>query len=745
MTTADERSEKSASQPESRKEPNAPARPGTPAPQPPLPPLPGAGEEPRAVLMMVDPDLLHLYWVLDQSLHARAESGAPAVLVTEAGVDGVHFSEVARAGFDFRAPSWYLENAHTNCTLRLRLGLEGSEGFEELLRTNALRIPRTEPGDQPERWLDLTDKRKERAALAPIPHVRVREADFPLAVSRAGNFEASSHVLPASPGKWNPSGKPIAGGATLDIPAPPADAFLALVLHAHLPFVRHPHRTAMEESWLFEAILGTYLPLLDVLDHLEEEGAPGRITMSLTPPLGNMLRDPVLMDKFDQHLARMCELAALEVDRTRHDPHYGPVAGFYRDRLERQRYLFDDAYGRDLVGHFARLQEQGRIELITCTATHGFLPLLHDSPEAVRAQVRVGIEAHTRLVGRAPRGMWLGECAYFEGLDEILAQEGIDYFFVETHSFEHASSKPRYGVQAPLYTPAGVAAFARDAKSSQEVWSAEQGYPGDPSYRDFYRDIGFDLDHVYVAPFLDPSGIRSMTGFKYHAITGKSDHKNPYDRAAALRTVARHAGDFVHKRWNQARALEAHMDRKPLIVAMFDAELFGHWWFEGPEWIENILRKLPMAGVLPVGASQYLDTYPINQQAEPSSSSWGANGYNEVWLNGTNDWEYPPLHWAGRKMARLAGKYAQTNGLVGRALRQAGRELLLAQSSDWPFILKNQTTVGYATRRIHDHLHDFARLAEQIESGRIDEAFLASLEQSDNIFPELDPTSWSAT
>ncbi|MCB0221385.1 MAG: DUF1957 domain-containing protein, partial [Chrysiogenetes bacterium] len=554
-----------------------------------------------------------------------------------------------------------------------------------------------------------------------------------------------SHLLPVSPGQWNPSGKPIAPDARLDIPNPPADAYLALVLHAHLPFVRHPSRTAMEEAWLFEAILGTYLPLLDILDHLEEEAVPGRITMSLTPPLASMLRDEVLMAKFDEHLRKMCELAVLEVDRTRTDPDFGPVAGFYRDRLERQRYLFEEAYGRDLVGHFARLQEQGRIEIITCTATHGFLPLLKDSPESVRAQIRVGVAEHTRLIGRAPRGMWLGECAYFEGLDEILAEEGIEYIFMETHSFEHASAPLRHGVQAPLYMPAGVAAFARDPRSSQEVWSAEQGYPGDPSYRDFYRDIGFDLDHVYVAPFLDPSGIRSMTGFKYHAITGKTDHKNPYDRAAALRTVARHAGDFVHKRWTQARALESHMDRKPLIVAMFDAELFGHWWFEGPEWIENVLRKLPMAGVLPVGASQYLDACPENQLAQPSSSSWGAGGYNEVWLNSTNDWEYPPLHWAGRKMAQLVENHGGENGLIGRALRQAGRELLLAQSSDWPFILKNQTTVGYATRRIHEHLDGFARLAAQIESGSVDEQFLRSLENDNNIFPEVDPTSWSAT
>jgi 1,4-alpha-glucan branching enzyme len=312
-------------------------------------------------------------------------------------------------------------------------------------------------------------------------------------------------------------------------------------------------------------------------------------------------------------------------------------------------------------------------------------------------------------------------------------------------------------VHAPLLCPTGVAAFGRDAESSAQVWSSEQGYPGDPAYRDFYRDIGYDLDGRYVAPYLDPAGQRGMTGFKYHRITGRTDHKEPYRRDVALRTATWHADDFVRNRSLQIDWLADGMDRPPLVVSMYDAELFGHWWFEGPDWIEMVLRRLPAAGIAVISPAQYLEEHPVTQVARPGESSWGERGYHDVWLTGANDWILPPLHDAAARMADLARRYAGPAGAGGRAgdggageggpparaLRQAGRELLLAQSSDWPFILRNQTTPEYARRRVHVHLDRFARLAAMLESGRIDIEALAAIETQDDLFPGLEPGLWS--
>jgi 1,4-alpha-glucan branching enzyme len=687
--------------------------------------------------MLVNPRLLFLYWVLDEGLRARLrEVSGPAEAIVEISADGRSFREAARHRFDFSAPSWYLHNDTVDCLQRLRLGIRSGDRFEELLRSEPLRIPRTAAGDAPEVWMRPAELRRSPAGTAPL-------------TPRRAGAEATQAAGGWAGGATSPGGAPhfTSGrrGALTDRPAleggAPGD--LCLVLHSHLPFVRHPERDFfLEENWLFEAITETYLPLLDMFDHLQADGVPGRVTVSLTPTLMAMLRDRVLIDKYERHLARTSELARREVERTRRDPDFGPVAGFYRDRLERLRWLLADCYGHDPVGRFVELERDGRIEIITCAATHGLLPHLRANPGSVRAQIAAGVAEHVRQAGRPPRGIWLPECAYFEGLDALLAEHGLEYFFVDARALHHASSRPRFGVHAPILCPSGVAAFGRDEECSEQVWSAERGYPGDPAYRDFYRDIGYDLPREYVAPFLDPSGERGMTGLKYHRITGRHDHKEPYGRVAALRAVERHADEFVRNRALQARRLAAGLDRRPLLVAMYDAELFGHWWFEGPEWIEAVLRRLPEAGLRAVSPGEVLAAQPRLQVTEPAGTSWGAGGYYEVWLCGPTDWIYPPLHDAGRRMADLAARQDRPAPLQKRALTQLGRELLLAQSSDWPFILKNRTAEEYARRRLHEHLDRFAALARQVEEGAIDEGALAALEARDNLFPDLDPGLW---
>jgi 1,4-alpha-glucan branching enzyme len=515
---------------------------------------------------------------------------------------------------------------------------------------------------------------------------------------------------------------------------------LALVLHAHLPWVRHPeHATFLEESWLFEAITETYLPLVDALERLAAAGVPARITLSLSPTLLAMLVDPLLRARQLRYLESRIELAEREVARTRGDASFAALAARHLATFTAAYRRLADARGADLIGAFVRLADAGMLRLITTAATHGLLPLLAPTPQAVAAQLSVGIAEFRRLCGREPAGLWLPECGYYAGLDRVLADAHVRFICVESDALLCAAAPPVYGVYAPVYCPAGVAAFAREASASARVWSADVGYPGDPAYRDFYRDIGFDLPYEYVRPYLPPTGERVATGIKYHRVTHRGADKLPYDPDAARATAARHAAHYAEHCARELARAGADFDRLPLLTVPFDAELFGHWWHEGPLWLELLCHELAARRrVRMVTPDEYLDVYSTNQMAEPNPGTWGAGAHHEVWLCPANDWIYPHLHHAAARMVELARAHPAAEGAERRALDQAARELLLAQASDWPFMIARGTTVAYGTKRVTDHLGRFTRLADEIVRGAIDVDWLRAVELTDNLFPTLD-------
>ncbi len=523
--------------------------------------------------------------------------------------------------------------------------------------------------------------------------------------------------------------------------------WLAIVLHAHLPFVRHPeHERFLEEDWLFEAISETYIPLVKVFDGLLNDGTDFRITMTITPPLCEMLADPLLQQRYLEHSNRMIELCRSEVERTRTAPEYNRTARMYLEHFTASRDIFEKQYGCNILNAFKKFQDRGVLEIVTCGATHGFFPLML-TKQAKRAQIKVAADNYRKHFGRSPRGIWLAECGYSPGDEEFLAQEGIGYFFLDTHGIMYGEPRPKYGQFAPVFCRNGVAAFARDIESSKQVWSSKEGYPGDSKYREFYRDLGYDGNYEYVKPYLHPDGVRRNLGIKYHKITGEVAlaDKEPYDFDAAVEQAAEHAGNFMFNRKHQVRHLAEIMDRKPVIVAPYDAELFGHWWFEGPQFLDNLIRKIHYdQDVFSLTTcSEYLDANKTNQVQQPTMSTWGAGGYNLVWLNEGNQWMYRHLHEAEDRMAELAQNYSGDGALTQRALNQAARELLLAQSSDWAFILTTNTMVPYAINRFNTHISRFTRLYREIKNGDIDEGWLREIESRDNIFAEIDHRAYA--
>lgn len=521
--------------------------------------------------------------------------------------------------------------------------------------------------------------------------------------------------------------------------------YLAIILHAHLPYVRHPeHEDSLEENWLFEAITETYVPLLLMLDGLQDDGIDFRLTFSISATLASMLADPFLQSRYERRLERLVGLAEKEVKRTKTSQAFNKVACMYHKRLLRVRNAFLKQYNRNLVQAFKPFEESGKVEIIACAASHGYLPLLSIDRPAVQAQIRVGVEHHEEVFGRKPKGFWLPECAYHQGIDELLKENHVRYTILETHGISRATPRPKYGVYAPIYCRSGLAAFGRDPESSKQVWSATEGYPGDYDYREFYRDIAYDLDLDYLNPYIHKDGIRVDTGFKYFRVTGKGDRKEVYVPEQAEKKAETHAANFMFNRGKQVEYLASVMDRKPIVVAPYDAELFGHWWFEGPAWLDCLIRKIAgeQETIRLITLSEYLEEYPVNQVSTPAISSWGDRGYNNTWLNGKNDWIYPLLHRGASALQKLSSSYPHAKGLTRRALNQAARELLLAQASDWAFMINAGTTAEYAAQRTRTHLSRLERLANEIESGSIDKDRLSVIEDHDNIFPNIDYRSF---
>jgi 1,4-alpha-glucan branching enzyme len=513
------------------------------------------------------------------------------------------------------------------------------------------------------------------------------------------------------------------------------------VLHSHLPFVKHPeYEYFLEEQWLFEAIDECYIPLLKNLKKLVDEDIDFRLTTSVTPPLAEMLKDELLMQKYGRHLNTMIELGNREIERTKStNQEEQRLAHFYRDRYIWIKEFFEGFLEGNVLNGYKHFAQLGKLEIITCGATHGYLPILSVNEKAVEAQISIAVESHKENFGVYPNGIWLPECAYFDGLDKVLAKYGIKFFFGDSHTLICANPTAQNSVFSPIYTPENVAVFSRDPQSSKKVWSSKEGYPGDFNYRDFYRDIGYDLDYEYIKDFISPDGTRVFTGFKYRKVTGDTDDKGFYNPEIAYEKTKEHAQNFAYERVLQLQELSPQMDRPPMLVSPYDAELFGHWWFEGTDFLYHLFKEIDKQKSFTIATPmEYLKQNPTNQVTIPTPSSWGDEGYYAVWLNKENDWIYRHLHFMADAMQELATRHQdEKDPIKVRILNQLLRELLLGQSSDWAFLITTETAIEYSERRTKEHIHNFLELSKMLVD-EVDLHLLEWLEQKNSIFQGVD-------
>jgi 1,4-alpha-glucan branching enzyme len=510
--------------------------------------------------------------------------------------------------------------------------------------------------------------------------------------------------------------------------------YVNFVLHAHLPYVRHREANRLEERWLYEAITETYIPLLW---NLEKEIHSGKWTISFSPPLMEMLSDPLIQRRYLNYLDKTDALIQKELMHVQ-DEKEKKIVHFYEERFRNIRKTFVK-WNQNLLEGFNHYFKKGLIECITSSATHTFLPYLQ-TEQGLAMQIKHGISCFERHFGVKPKGIWLPECAYTPGVDARLYHEGIQYTFVDEHALNYADPTPTKGVGAPIYSPHGIALFARNQELSNYIWSSSYGYPGDHQYREFYRDLAYERDWDYIKPYVHPEGIRVDTGLKYHRITGHTEWKEFYEPDLAKERVKDHANHFKSILQEQLNKYGGQSFPPHVVTLPFDAELFGHWWFEGPEWFTRVL-SLRINQIEAVTPSEYINRH--NQDLETAHvtfSTWGRDGYGDVWLNERNEWVYRHLHFMEKKLVELTSTKDIGNELIARAIQQLSREWMLATSSDWAFILDNESASQYAANRCNEHISRFTLLLEQLEGNTITEEFLVNLEADYPFMMDMDLT-----
>jgi 1,4-alpha-glucan branching enzyme len=537
-----------------------------------------------------------------------------------------------------------------------------------------------------------------------------------------------------------------------------------LVLHTHIPYVlRHD---PLGEEWIFDSTAECYIPLLNIFNRLIEEGVSPKVTMGLTPVLVEQLSDPYFISQFEAYCQRKIELARQDFQTFRSkNGDLAYMAKLWRHFYARTLTVFRTKYNQNIIAAFKDMQDQGHIELITSMATHCYCPLIREDT-SIQAQLKLAINSYQTRFGRHPSGIWLPECGYRprnvwrppvknapednhaylrKGVEEFIDENDLDYFVVSNEQLMKAYAHDNHLTPLDIYFAGGakitkkpVTIFTRDASISEQVWNFFGGYPGDSNYLDFHKRHSNSRLRYWKTTDRNLDMSRKQPYF----IPYVRDHK-----------IAEHAG---HYKWLIKESLKANYHRagKPtLIMTAFDTELFGHWWFEGPAWLYRVIKWVSADHEINIKTcSEYRAQHSPNKYIHLHESSWGTGNNNNVWINPKNEWIWSLIYQAEKEIRYLGYEFAwrQKDHLMQRILNQCMRELLLLQSSDWGFMITNNSTKNYAEQRVAEHHENFNRLSKiawDYGYGRwVNEGewgFLAACENKNNIFSAPD-LNWYA-
>ncbi|MDR2741707.1 MAG: DUF1957 domain-containing protein [Treponema sp.] len=504
----------------------------------------------------------------------------------------------------------------------------------------------------------------------------------------------------------------------------------------HLPRIK----LSVEEQWFFEALSDTYLPLLEVFDHLEKDHVPFRLGISFSPLLCYMLQDECLLSHYLNYVDKQIEFGVREMERMEKNPDLHALARVYYDRAVDKRILFTERYEGNILNIFNYYQKKGRLEILTTAATHAFLPVYTAYPEAVQAQIEVALSSFRHTFGKVPHGFWLPELGWSPELDAYLRAYSFGYTIADTHAGLLRNPETSRGSFYPVKTPSQTLVLFRDFRAYRDIQDPEIGYRFSPVYRDSLADAGFELPADRVEPFLNASQGRVKTGYAYYTNGGRGQKKQVYDPALAESLVREQALSFLDARFSTLCKAEKLGGPDPISLCACNADAFGRFWYEGPRFLEALFREGAVRQDLRfLTPGEYFCRQDRQTMASsmPEFSSWGFNGYAEPWIDASNDWMYPHVIHSIERMLELAERFPNDTGLKERALNQAAREILLVQASDWPRMLFKQEYAGYARRQIEMALRNFTTIYEALGSNYISTEWLTNLERRHNFFPDI--------
>ncbi len=517
--------------------------------------------------------------------------------------------------------------------------------------------------------------------------------------------------------------------------------YFGLVLHGHMPWVKKSGIWPSGEEMLFEAMNETYIPFLNVLRDLKEKNIKTAITINITPILAEQFADDYMKWRFAEYMEDLIKRASSDIKRFQGHPKEQNLAKHYLLKFEEVLDSYYKHYYKDLNGTFKWLQDEGMIELITCGATHGFLPLL-ESDSGIFSQIQLAVDTHKMYFKTPPNGIWLPECAYRpkeekngkirQSLDYWVHNSGIKYFFVDGHGIfdaEIIESNNTIGLNTNFgyKLETGVSVFGRNQNTSRQVWDAKIGYPGDPYYREFHRK-----DHE--------------SGLHYWRITEKSlapENKQLYDVDLAQARVKSHANHFISVLSEEVFTFHKQFDQEGIIISPYDFELYGHWWMEGIDWLRKVFELIHEQQNLEIiTLSEYISKYKSKfSTIRMKPSSWGEGGDFRVWKNQEHQWIWPYINSSIKDFENILELNPNPNELATRVLKQVARELLLMEGSDWPFLLYTEQAREYANQRFHHHHQRFNKLiwpAKDItDTVRLSFQDLEEYEDIDSCFSDL--------
>ncbi|MDR2552201.1 MAG: DUF1957 domain-containing protein [Treponema sp.] len=518
---------------------------------------------------------------------------------------------------------------------------------------------------------------------------------------------------------------------------------LSIVINGHYPFTGSPG--SLEERIFFEEVVETYVPLLELFTGLENSRVPFRLAMTLSPCLCAMFRHEKLMGRCSAWLDRRIDFGRRELERCAGDESLASLARYYLNRdLEKQTSL-RDRYNMDLLEAFEGFQKRGRLEFLVSPATNAFLPFYVSMEEAVRAQIETALIHHRRYLGRIPPGFWLPELGWEASLGHCLSRYRFAYTIIDAHALILGIPPAEAGSFYPVRTPSGLVAFARDITAQKDMEELSTDRAG--LYWGAFLDAGYELSSQELEPLVEAEGSRCSTGYRYWAPGPPGEGRRLYDPKKARDTAAGQARNFLDRRITRLEEAQGCLPAggRALSLWVFDASTLGRSWHEGMAFLETLINENALRGRICLKTpSDYLS------QAEPSSfqavemefSSALEDGYGGMLLDASNDWIYRHIYRSVQRMIKITERFPGSTGLKERALNQAAREILLAQSTDLAKPLNPQWNRGpmgreYAEEELEGALRNFTAVYEALGSNHISTEWLTALEKKHFFLPYI--------